>query len=537
MRLGLPLVIVFALLALVGPWLAPHDPQAIDLAHAYEAPSATHWLGTGDNGVDLLSVLLHGARLAGVVGLLVVAFTATVGTLIGALAGFSGGRVDAALSSLADLLQAFPGLVLNVAILALVDAPGVRHVVLALCIPGWVLYARIARAEALRLRQAEFVQAAVALGATRARVLVRHVIPNLLGPIVVQATTAFGGVVLADGMPAPGFAGQFNSFNSRPHMSSDGIQTWIAGLSATSGGSTTRRVLYRRPSGGGIAVQFTGGDLIGGIATDPQGISFEHDFSNRANHWSQIFTLTGVPVTSDSVLAVDTNVIGREGFPIPNGLAGENWGTFRTPSVNENGNTLFAALTTASANQNDVLCYNNRIVLRETDTVDGVLLQNLPSNDTAISDTELGAFSFGTTDATRRIFISRANCPIGGRLLVGPGTPLDSDGDAVADFTVSRVRTSIGHDFTISNTGTVFVRLDLLPVGGGAAIECIVGLPLPKPGDANYDNEVNSDDFDLLVAAFGSVPGAGNWNAWCDFNFDCNVDSDDFDILVGNFGG
>ncbi|HRF60774.1 MAG TPA: hypothetical protein PLH94_12790 [Fimbriimonadaceae bacterium] len=346
-----------------------------------------------------------------------------------------------------------------------------------------------------------------------------------------------GGVVLADGMPAPGFAGQFNSFNSRPHMSSDGIQTWIAGLSATSGGSTTRRVLYRRPSGGGIAVQFTGGDLIGGIATDPQGISFEHDFSNRANHWSQIFTLTGVPVTSDSVLAVDTNVIGREGFPIPNGLAGENWGTFRTPSVNENGNTLFAALTTASANQNDVLCYNNRIVLRETDTVDGVLLQNLPSNDTAISDTELGAFSFGTTDATRRIFISRANCPIGGRLLVGPGTPLDSDGDAVADFTVSRVRTSIGHDFTISNTGTVFVRLDLLPVGGGAAIECIVGLPLPKPGDANYDNEVNSDDFDLLVAAFGSVPGAGNWNAWCDFNFDCNVDSDDFDILVGNFGG
>lgn len=346
-----------------------------------------------------------------------------------------------------------------------------------------------------------------------------------------------GGVILADGMATPGFAGQFNSFNSRPHMSSDGIQTWIAGLSATAGGATTRRVLYRRASGGAINVQFTGGDPIGGIATDAQGISFEHDFSNRANHWSQIFTLTGVPTTSDSVLAVDTNVIGREGSAIPNGLAGENWGTFRTPSVNENGNTLFAALTSASTNQNDVLCYNNRIVLRETDVVDGVSLQNLPSNDTAIADTELAAWSFGTTDATRRIFISRANCPIGGRLLVGPGTLLDSDGDAVADFTVSRIRTSIGHDFTIANDGTVYVRLDIIPIGGGATIECIVGLPLPKPGDANWDNEINSDDFDLLVASFGSVPGNANWNAWCDYNFDCFVDSDDFDILVANFGG
>jgi peptide/nickel transport system permease protein len=258
MRLGLPLVIVFALLALVGPWLAPHDPQAIDLAHAFEPPSATHWLGTGDNGVDLLSVLLHGARLAGVVGLLVVAFTATVGTLIGALAGFSGGRVDAALSSLADLLQAFPGLVLNVAILALVDAPGVRHVVLALCIPGWVLYARIARAEALRLRQAEFVQAAVALGATRARVLVRHVIPNLLGPIVVQATTAFGGVVLAE-----------STLSFLGLGPSDGV-SWGALLDQGSA------VLLRFPhvalvSGAAIALTVLGFNLAGDAARDRWG--------------------------------------------------------------------------------------------------------------------------------------------------------------------------------------------------------------------------------------------------------------------------
>lgn len=198
MRLGLPLVLLFTLAALVGPWIAPHDPQAIALRDAYTPPSAAHPLGTGDNGVDLASVVLHGARLAGVVGLLVVGFTVTVGTALGVLAGYVGGKVDEAFGALADLLQAFPGLVLNVAILALVDAPGVRHVVIALCIPGWVLYGRIARAEAMKLREAEYVQAARALGASHARVLLRHVLPNLMGPIVVQATTAFGGVILAE---------------------------------------------------------------------------------------------------------------------------------------------------------------------------------------------------------------------------------------------------------------------------------------------------------------------------------------------------
>ncbi|MCB9599049.1 MAG: ABC transporter permease [Sandaracinus sp.] len=258
MRLGVPLVVLFALLALFGPWLAPYDPRAIDLAHAYAAPSAAHWLGTGDNGVDMLSVLLHGARLAGVVGLLVVGFTATLGTVVGALAGYAGGRVDHALSGLADLLQAFPGLILNVAILALVDAPGVRHVVLALCIPGWVLYARIARAEALRLRDAEFVQAAVALGATPSRVLLRHVVPNLLGPIVVQATTAFGGVVLAE-----------STLSFLGLGPSDGV-SWGALLDQGSA------VLLRFPhvalvSGAAIAATVLGFNLAGDAARDRWG--------------------------------------------------------------------------------------------------------------------------------------------------------------------------------------------------------------------------------------------------------------------------
>ncbi len=185
-------------LAIVGPWLAPYDPAAIDLRHQFEGPSTTHWLGTADNGVDLLSALLAGARIAGIVSFAVVMITASLGTAIGTLAGYLGGRVDHALSALMDLVQSFPGILLHIAILALVAQPGLEHLILALCIPGWVLYARLARAEALVLARVEFVQAAEALGAPRRTIILRHLLPNLAGPIIVQAATATGGVILAE---------------------------------------------------------------------------------------------------------------------------------------------------------------------------------------------------------------------------------------------------------------------------------------------------------------------------------------------------
>ncbi len=177
-RVGPVLVALFFLLAIFGPLLAPQDPEAIDLLRQFEGPSAAHWLGTGDNGVDLLSVLLHGARLAGVIALWVVLASALVGMTLGSLAGYVGGRLDHLLSGVMDLVQSFPGILLNIAILALVARPGVIHLVVALAIPGWVLYARLARAEALILRNAEYVQAARAIGAGPARVLFRHVMPE-----------------------------------------------------------------------------------------------------------------------------------------------------------------------------------------------------------------------------------------------------------------------------------------------------------------------------------------------------------------------
>ncbi|MCG8555714.1 MAG: ABC transporter permease [Proteobacteria bacterium] len=195
---GLLIVAVFTLAALLGPWCAPFSPSQIDLLHEYRGPGGPHWLGTTDNGVDILSVLLHGARLAGVVGLLSVGASVCIGTLLGAYAGLRGGRVDHVVTGLADLVQAFPAIVLNIAIMALVAQPGVVHLVLALSANGWVLYARVVRSLALSLREREFVLAARALGASEARVLFRHVLPNVAGPLVVQATSGLGAAILAE---------------------------------------------------------------------------------------------------------------------------------------------------------------------------------------------------------------------------------------------------------------------------------------------------------------------------------------------------
>lgn len=199
MRRGvLAIMIGFALAALFGPLLAPHAPDAIDLHAQFALPSRAHWLGTADNGVDVLSVLLYGARLAGEVALGTVAISLSLGSALGAIAGYRGGRLDHLITGLGDLVQAFPSIVLNIAILALVAEPGVTHVVLALSASGWVIFMRIARAEALVLRDAEFVHAARLLGAPQRHVLARHLAPNLASALIVQASAALGGAVLAE---------------------------------------------------------------------------------------------------------------------------------------------------------------------------------------------------------------------------------------------------------------------------------------------------------------------------------------------------
>jgi peptide/nickel transport system permease protein len=196
--IGGALIVVFFLLALLGPALAPYDPDAQSLEHLLEMPSRAHLLGTDENGCDLLSQLLYGARLAAAISLSVVGLCLAIGTAVGTVAGYFGGWVDETIMRVVDVLLAFPGILLNLAIVAIVPTAGVGVFVFALAVNGWVGYARVARGQVLEVREREFVTAARAVGASPFRVMLRHVVPNILTPLVVQATFGFAGVILVE---------------------------------------------------------------------------------------------------------------------------------------------------------------------------------------------------------------------------------------------------------------------------------------------------------------------------------------------------
>jgi peptide/nickel transport system permease protein len=196
--IGAALLAVFVAAAVLGPFVAPFSPTRGDLDAKLLAPSATHLLGTDENGVDLLSELLHGARIALVLSAVVVGLCAVIGVALGTIAGYVGGWVDEVIMRVVDVLLAFPGLLLNLAIVAVVKRPGAGIVVFALVVNGWVAYARVARAQVLSLRERDYVAAARALGAGAGRIMRRHIVPNLLAPVLVQMTLGFGSVTVVE---------------------------------------------------------------------------------------------------------------------------------------------------------------------------------------------------------------------------------------------------------------------------------------------------------------------------------------------------
>jgi len=196
-KLGAAIVLVTALAAVAGPIVAPFDSAAQELALRLTGPSLQHWFGLDELGRDILSRILSGARISLLVSLVVVSISASTGILIGSMAGYFGGRVDEIISRIIDILLAFPGLLLAIAMVAVLG-PSLVNVVLALSLIGWVGYARLVRGQVLRARELEFVQAAHALGASTSRVLVRHIIPTALPAVSVQATLGMGGAILAE---------------------------------------------------------------------------------------------------------------------------------------------------------------------------------------------------------------------------------------------------------------------------------------------------------------------------------------------------
>jgi peptide/nickel transport system permease protein len=196
-RVGFVIVLIGILAAVVGPSLSPYNPAAQELARRLEAPSLSHPFGLDELGRDILARLLTGARISLLVGLAVVSVSSIVGMLLGSIAGYFGGRVDDLISRVVDVLMAFPGILLAIALVAVLG-PSLTNVVLALAVIGWVGYARLVRGQALRARELDFVQAARALGASSTRIVLRHVLPTALPAVVVQATLGMAGAIIAE---------------------------------------------------------------------------------------------------------------------------------------------------------------------------------------------------------------------------------------------------------------------------------------------------------------------------------------------------
>jgi peptide/nickel transport system permease protein len=197
-RWGFALTVLLVFLALAAPWLAPADPTAQNLAVRLAGPSLAHWMGTDGLGRDILSRILYGARVSMLVSVSVVLGAGVVGLMVGSLAGYFGGWFDRVVNTVfINAFLSFPGILLAIAFSAFMG-PGLSKVILALIITGWAGYARLARAQVLQAKEMEYVLAARSLGASHARILIRHLLPNILQPVLVQATIAMAGAILAE---------------------------------------------------------------------------------------------------------------------------------------------------------------------------------------------------------------------------------------------------------------------------------------------------------------------------------------------------
>ena len=205
---GLALIATLALIAMLAPLIAPTDPLKQVLSTRLKPPSWDHWLGTDQLGRDVLSRMIYGARISLLIGTVVVGLAASVGTLVGLVAGYVGGWLDEGLMRLTDIFFAFPALILAMAISGALG-PSLTNAMIAIAVVSWPVYARLVRAQVLSLREREYVEAARSLGASAPRIVWQHILPNTLAPLLVQASFDMGSAILsAAGLSFIGFGTQ-----------------------------------------------------------------------------------------------------------------------------------------------------------------------------------------------------------------------------------------------------------------------------------------------------------------------------------------
>jgi peptide/nickel transport system permease protein len=223
---GVGLLIVFLICAVFAPWLAPDDPAALDLHGRLLGPSGAHWFGTDELGRDILSRTLYGARISLIVAVSVVGLSLAIGLVAGCAAGFYGGWLDTAINVyVMNAFLALPGILLAIAFVAFMG-PGLWNVIVALAISGWVGYARLVRGQVMAVKEREFVEAARALGASDLRILGRHILPNILQPLIVQAAIGMATAVMAEatlsflglGVPPPAASWGAMLNDARSHL-------------------------------------------------------------------------------------------------------------------------------------------------------------------------------------------------------------------------------------------------------------------------------------------------------------------------------
>lgn len=257
---GIAILLLIAATALLSPIIAPHNPTEQNLEQDLLSTSKEHLLGTDKLGRDVLSRILYGARVSALVGVSTVALSLLLGFVMGSVSGYFGGWVDQLLMRLVDVLLAFPGILLAIGFTAVLG-PGLDHVIIALCLIGWTGYARLVRAEILALREKEFVHAVHALGASPIRVILLHMAPNLLPPLLIQSTFAMAAAIIAEGSlsflglgvqpPTPSWGSMLNEGRQfllvAPHLTTyPGLAIMITVLGLNLVGDGLRDLLEKR---------------------------------------------------------------------------------------------------------------------------------------------------------------------------------------------------------------------------------------------------------------------------------------------------
>ncbi|MBI5186910.1 MAG: ABC transporter permease [Nitrospinae bacterium] len=254
--IGLFIFLVLVFTAAFAPWIAPHDPFRQDLYSRLAEPGAGHIMGLDRLGRDILSRIIHGARISLMIGVIVVGISSAAGISIGLVAGYFGGRWDNLIMRICDVFLAFPGLLLAIALMAILG-PGLQNVVLALSVMGWVGYARLVRGQVLSLKEREFVVAAKALGLGNCRTMFLHILPNISGPVLVEMAFGMAGAITSEAglsflglgaqPPTPSWGGMLNEGRlymlTAPHLTTFpglAIMLTILGLNFLSDGLRDR---------------------------------------------------------------------------------------------------------------------------------------------------------------------------------------------------------------------------------------------------------------------------------------------------------